>query len=405
MAHILIAGGSLGGLMCANLLARAGHQVSVFEKAASALDDRGAGIVTHSALIQGLYLCGMPVGTELGVSVPSRITLGRRGDVLGELNMPQVLTSWSRIYQILHGLLHEASRATLHRGVVVYGFTETGTGVNLHTSTGDSTGDLLIGCDGLRSSIRRQLWPASSPVYAGYVAWRGVCPESLLSHECLSTVFERFGFCLPAGEQLIGYPIAGPDNQCAAGHRAWNFVWYRAAASNRQLESLLTDDNGQHHPEGIAPHKVSRQQVEQMRNDARNLLAPVFAEIVEKTLEPFLQPVSDLATPHMVQGRVALLGDAAYVARPHVGMGVTKAMQDALALETALSEHGAKSAALAAYSEARTSINRQLVDRGRYLGAYMQSSALEGSTLPPRAVAKVMSETAIDLDSPAAKLV
>ena len=62
---------------------------------------------------------------------------------------------------------------------------------------------------------------------------------------------------------------------------------------------------------------------------------------------------------------MALLGDAAYVTRPHVGMGVTKAMQDALALEAAFSVHGATSGALAAYSEERASINRQLVDRGR----------------------------------------
>ncbi len=52
MARILIAGGSLGGLLAANLLLRDGHDVQVLEKAAGSLDGRGAGIVTHAALLR-----------------------------------------------------------------------------------------------------------------------------------------------------------------------------------------------------------------------------------------------------------------------------------------------------------------------------------------------------------------
>ena len=52
----------------------------------------------------------------------------------------------------------------------------------------------------------------------------------------------------------------------------------------------------------------------------------------ERRAQPFLQPIYDLDSPRMAFGRVALLGDAAFVARPHVGMGVTKAGDDAMAL-------------------------------------------------------------------------
>ncbi len=91
MARILVAGGSLGGLMAANLLARAGHQVTVLEKAVGPMDGRGAGIVTHEALEKGLVRCGVPSDFALGVAIPGRITLDSDGAVLGELELQQVL--------------------------------------------------------------------------------------------------------------------------------------------------------------------------------------------------------------------------------------------------------------------------------------------------------------------------
>lgn len=54
MAHVLVAGGSLGGLMAANLLARAGHAVTVLERVPGPMMGRGAGIITHPVLERGL---------------------------------------------------------------------------------------------------------------------------------------------------------------------------------------------------------------------------------------------------------------------------------------------------------------------------------------------------------------
>ncbi len=61
-----------------------------------------------------------------------------------------------------------------------------------------------------------------------------------------------------------------------------------------------------------------------MESAAAELLAPQFAEIVTKTTQPLFQPIFDLTVPQMAFGRIALLGDAAFVARPHCGMGVTE---------------------------------------------------------------------------------
>lgn len=396
MARVLIAGGSLGGLMAANLLVREGHAVTVLEKAAGTLDGRGAGIVTHSALVEGMHRCGMDPATPLGVSVPGRVTLDSNGAVLGELSMPQVLTSWSRLYQLLRDLLPPDC---YRPGVTVQQVDQHPQGVRVSTSAGHFEADLLVAADGIRSAVRQQLWPAVQPLYAGYVAWRGVCEETLLSRRCLDSVFERFAFCVPPGEQLIGYPVAGAGNRTDPGHRAWNFVWYRPAPAPSALAELLTDADGVEHPQGIPPHKVSWREIARMRSDARRLLAPQFAEIMEKTAQPFLQPIHDLCSDEMVRGRVALLGDAAFVARPHVGMGVTKAMQDAMALGDALRTHGATPVALQAYAQQRLPASQRVVERGRRLGAYMQGLARDGIPAVARDPLTPMAETAIDLDS------
>ena len=395
MARILIAGGSLGGLMAANLLCRDGHEIVVLEKASGAMDGRGAGIVTHAALVAGLQRCGMDSDTVLGVAVDKRVTLDRGGEVLAELAMPQVLTSWSRLYHLLHGLL---PASCYRQGVTLQQARQHATGARVVTTAGTFDAELLVAADGIRSAVRNQLWPQIEPVYAGYVAWRGVCDEALLSRRTLDSVFGRFGFCLLPGEQLIGYPVAGPGNRTDVGRRAYNFVWYRPAPAPARLEALLTDADGVHHAQGIAPHKVSWREIAQMRSDARALLAPQFAEMIEKTAQPFLQPIHDLASDTIAQDRVCLIGDAAFVARPHVGMGVTKAMQDAVALANALRVHGATPMALRAYQEERLVPGQEVVARGRRLGAYMQASGRQGEPVQGRSAVTVMQETAIDLE-------
>jgi 2-polyprenyl-6-methoxyphenol hydroxylase-like FAD-dependent oxidoreductase len=395
MPGILVAGGSLGGLMCANLLARAGHEVTVLEKAVGSMDGRGAGIITHGALIAGLRQCGMPPDAALGIAVDERVTLDSQGAVLGRLRMPQLLTSWSRLYHLLRELLPTSPRVRYRQGITVTGVEQSQSHVRVATNRGEFEADLLVAADGIRSAVRQQLWPAIQPEYAGYVAWRGLCREASLSRECLDSVFERFAFCLPPGEQLLGYPVAGSANRTDPGHRAWNFVWYRPAAGER-LRELLTDADGVHHPQAIPPNKVSAREIARMRADAQRLVAPLLAEIIEKTEQPFLQPIHDLMSEHIAQGRVALLGDAAFVARPHVGMGVTKAMQDAIALEHCLRGHGATPAALQSYQEARLSAGRDAVQRGRRLGAYMQSCGVAGVEPQPRDADTVMAETAVD---------
>ncbi|MDE2417935.1 MAG: FAD-dependent monooxygenase [Burkholderiales bacterium] len=399
MARILVIGGSLGGLLAANMLWRAGHDVTVLEKVSGAMDGRGAGIVTHQALFSALQRAGLQTMDGLGVPVEGRVVLDAQGNTIAEKAMFQVLTSWSRLYEILRALL-PAERYV--QGLTVQSITTDTDVVTVQTS-GVQGGtqwhaDLVIASDGIRSAVRQQFAPQIQPVYAGYVAWRGVCEEAVLSDYARQTVFEKFGFGLPAGEQIIGYPVAGAGNVTLPGSRAYNFVWYRPAV-DAQLKALLSDADGHHYPSGIAPNKVAWQQIAAMRQSARQLLAPQFAEMIEKTAMPFLQPIFDVASERIAFGRVALMGDASFVARPHIGMGVTKAAQDAEALCDAIDIHGASPRALQAYEQMRLPQGCRAVARARWLGAYMQAqtSAADGATTP-RNAQDVLTETAIDLD-------
>jgi 2-polyprenyl-6-methoxyphenol hydroxylase-like FAD-dependent oxidoreductase len=399
MSRILVIGGSLGGLLAANVLHRQGHDVCVLEKVRGSMDGRGAGIVTHDALFAGLQRAGLNIDDSLGVPVRQRVALSAEGRTEVCIDMPQVLTSWSRLYDLLHQLL-PAQRYV--QGVTVQRIEQHAGGAVVHGLGADGPlswpADLVIASDGIRSAVRQQLAPQAQPRYAGYVAWRGVCDEAVLSERTLKSVFETFGFGLPAGEQLIGYPVAGPGNDTRPGHRAYNFVWYRPATGDT-LTHLLTDADGVTHQGGISPNKVDWRQVADMRQAARALLAPQFAEMIEKTAQPFLQPIYDLSSERIAFDRVALMGDASFVARPHIGMGVTKAAQDAVALADAIRQHGATPQALMAYEKQRVPECEAAVERARWLGAYMQAQTQSsGPRVAARSAMEVVAETAIDMD-------
>src|SRR5207248_2808147 len=104
------------------------------------------------------------------------------------------------------------------------------------------------------------------------------------------------------------------------------------------------------------------------------LLAPQFRAVIRMIEEPILQPIYDLETPHMVFGRVAIIGDAAFVARPHVAAGVSKAADDAVALAEALASEHDVAPAFQRFEAARLPVGRRVIERARHLGAYLQAT-------------------------------
>jgi 2-polyprenyl-6-methoxyphenol hydroxylase-like FAD-dependent oxidoreductase len=395
----LVIGGSLGGLFAANLLHRAGWDVLVFERVGEELSGRGAGIATHPELHALLARAGVAVDDRMGVLVNGRRTFARDGSPVGEHKMPQIMTGWSRLYH----LLKAAFPAERYRfGKALAGIEQDADGVTAMFADGERVrGDLLVGADGIRSTVRALLLPEAKPVYAGYVAWRGLVEERALSSGTRDALFDWLAFSLPPREQMLGYPVAGARDDVTPGRRRYNFVWYRPADEAGELRRLLTDAGGRLHADGIPPALVRAEILEEIRREAERVLAPQFVEVVRRTEQPFFQPIYDLEAPRLAHRRVALLGDAAFVARPHCGMGVTKAAGDAAELVDALAE-GPVEAALRRYEESRVAFGGAVVARARHLGAYMQAQL---RTPAERAMAEryrtpeaVMRETAVPFE-------
>ncbi len=366
----IVVGGSLGGLFAANMLLRKGWDVEVFERVPDELAGRGAGIVTHPELFEAMAAAGIPLDASIGIDVRSRVTLAQDGDVVLESALPQTLTAWGKMYQVLRGAFPDS----LYRcggSVVSVESTESHASVTLADGTTHQA-DIIIAADGFRSTIRQQFLPDVHLQYAGYIAWRGLVDEADLSDAAHASLFDKFAFCLPPHEQILGYPVAGHSNSTRAGERRYNFVWYRTSG-DEELKDLLRDESGKQFEGGIPPALIRRDVLASMYKSADTLLAPQFAEVVKKAAQPLFQPIYDLEVPKMNFGRVALLGDAAFVVRPHCGMGVTKAAGDALAIVEALERHASVEEALADYSEQRCRFGTSIVQHARHLGAYMQA--------------------------------
>ena len=368
----------MGGLFAANLLARAGWDVDLFERAGEELAGRGAGIVTHDELFDVIRRAGAVFDATIGCETSSRVTLDRDGRVIAEMPLHQILTAWGRLYRLLKDVF-PADR--YHFDKSLERFEQSDACVTAHFADGSqATGDLLIGADGIRSTVRAQLLPQARPAYVGYLAWRGLADESAVSGETRRALSDRMGFGLPPGEQMLTYLVAGRDNTTRVGERRFNFVWYRPAGEKTELRALFTDVQGRHYEQNIPPDRIRPQVIADMHATAERLLAPPFVDIVRATSEPLFQPIYDLESTQLVGRRVALLGDAAFVARPHVGLGVTKAAGDAVALVEALAAHGYElAAALRQYEASRLQFGKSIVAHARLLGLGIGAPAANGA--------------------------
>ncbi|MCL7416432.1 MAG: manganese catalase family protein [Halalkalicoccus sp.] len=98
-----------------------------------------------------------------------------------------------------------------------------------------------------------------------------------------------------------------------------------------------------------------------------------FSRLVGETEKPFVQTIYDLSVPEMAVDRVCLLGDAAFVARPHTAAGTAKAAADAIDLGRALEGHAGLESALERWEEKRLAAGRRLVRKGIRMGeGYME---------------------------------
>jgi len=363
----IVVGGSMSGLFTAAFLKKIGWRVDVYERSRTELVGRGAGITGHPELFQVLVECG--AGLErLGVEVPKRIAIDRAGNVTDERPLRQILTSWDRLQRLLRTTIDEGH---YHLGWNFERVDQDERGVRVTFSGGRvEEADILVGGDGIRSSVRGQVAPDVQPVYAGYYIWRGAPNEADLAPKTLREIYPYFTFYLPPLQEVITYPIAGFNDDLTPGRRRFNFIWYRVADA-AQLRDMLVDDRGVQHEFSVPPPLVRKDLIAQMQDDARAIMPETLLDAVLKINQPFITPIYDFTAPSIVYGRVAMVGDAAANARPHMGFGMAKAGTDAQALARHLAENEDVERALAAYNAERQPIGNTIVTHGRKLGTHL----------------------------------
>jgi 2-polyprenyl-6-methoxyphenol hydroxylase-like FAD-dependent oxidoreductase len=368
----LIIGGSLGGLFAGNLLRRIGWDVEIFERSAKDLDSRGGGIVLQPEVVEVFRRARVDIRTvELGVQSRYRTVLRPDGSTQSKHFAPQTQTSWSLVYTTLKAAFGDPSYHQAKTLVKIDQDPEAGT-VTAHFEDGTcATGNLLAGADGGNSTVRQQFWPAMRPTYAGYLAWRGLIPEDDMPRAAREILHRDFGFANNKGSHILGYLVPGEQNDFRPGRRLYNWVWYRIA-DERMLGEIMIDRNGDPRGYAVPEGLLADRWVEHLHRDAQDLLPPPFREVVEATRQPFAQAIRDLASDHMVAGRVVIIGDAAAIPRPHTAASTSKAAANALALADELqASPNDVIDALARWEPPQVALGKYLRQQGSQIGDYL----------------------------------
>jgi 2-polyprenyl-6-methoxyphenol hydroxylase-like FAD-dependent oxidoreductase len=362
---IAVAGGSIAGLCAGLALRTAGFDVHVYERAPGPMETRGAGIVVQRELLQLLEATAVPPLPTTTCRV--RRFLDPSGGPGQVRPMPQAFTSWESIYETLRTALDDERyhmRATLSEIEE-----SSGTAISARIEGRERIeADLLIAADGAQSATRRRLLPDVRSSYAGYVAWRGTLDEANAPPELVRFFDDAFTFSeARSGGHILVYFIPGDGADLRPGKRRLNWVWY-VGVPEGELPALLTDRNGTRHHASLPLGGTPEATIRSLADLARREIHPRLADLVAATPDPFLQTIVDVVVPRMVFGRICLLGDAAFVVRPHTAGAAAKAARDATVLASSLERASSVESGLARYQEAQVEYGIAMTRYGVALG-------------------------------------
>lgn len=365
--RIGVVGGSVAGCAMAIAGARAGAEVTVYERSDGALEDRGFGIVVppplHAELVAAGYLdSAMPTAP-----VPARVWLTREP---GQRSVRELARQEAAVTACHWGLLWRTLRAnaeavTYHRGrPVTEVLRHPAGGAVIRTAESAERYDIVVGADGPRSVTRAALAPRVRPVPAGYAVWRGTLPlDRLTAHprelDLVRTAWITLGF---RGGHGVFYRIPGP----AEGAGLLAYAIYGPPP----------------------PPSWTGGREEYVRRVAEEHFPAGWAEIVGRGAHTSLacHDVADFHVPRVAEPPFLLAGDAASITRPHTASGATKALQDALCLERALRASSSAAEALARYADERSDEGARLVALGRRLGHAMVERTPDWAAMGPTEV-------------------
>ncbi|MEV0526159.1 FAD-dependent monooxygenase [Streptomyces sp. NPDC050439] len=372
--RVAVVGGSIAGCAAALAAHRGGAaEITVYERAAERLADRGVGLAVHNSRYAELDSAGYLDADMPWVQLERRRWYVRGGSAAGPLGqeigaMPFAFRTynWGPLWRELRGRV--PASVSFRAGVAVdevrTGAAGAGdpAGAEVVTADGTERFDLVIGADGYRSVVRAGVFAGVRPAYAGYLAWRGAFPADRLPDPGLWAQEDCAYVVFPGGHVIV-YRI--PDG--VGGHRV-NWVLYTAPPPGLDLGLGL--DLRLTAPTSLPPGGLTQALASHLTYVCDELLPPYWGDLIRTTTpaELFLQPMYDYTAPRYTKGRVLLTGDAATVARPHTGAGAVKALQDATVLESAFATATTWADALDTYDTDRSVAGAAMVDLGRRLG-------------------------------------
>ncbi|KAI5366310.1 Putative FAD-binding domain, FAD/NAD(P)-binding domain superfamily [Septoria linicola] len=358
---IVIIGGSLGGLFAGVALKTHGYNTTILERTPQyLLDNQGAGIVAGGDTIEFFKRYDR---TGKPVAVPSykRIYLDQTGKTIYENEQRQNMTSWDLAYYLLRANYDRVDSGYLEGyklpevrpsdGSINYRYGCTVTHVedegehvrvrftekhkNGSETEHELTTKFLVAADGPSSTVRKVFYPDIQRKYAGYVVVRGTVPETEASQAALDVFRERFCFYHTDGIQNLTYTIAGENGNTEPGKRLLNFVWYTNFPEGEpELEQVMTDKDGRRRHITIPPGMIDPAAWEMIKSQARDRLPPQMTEMAEKSKAPFVQCITDVASPKPLHmgNKVCFVGDALFGFRPHTVASTSQAAFDVMSL-------------------------------------------------------------------------
>ena len=366
LAPVLIAGGGIGGLATALTLHQIGVPCIVFE-AVEALRPLGVGINLQPNAVRELYDLGLDASLldAIGIQTKEWALVGRNGrDIYSEprgllagYQWPQYSVHRGQLQMLLYNtVLARLGPDAVRLGQRVTGYRQQADGVTalIETREGqrvETTGSLLLAADGLHSAVRAQMHPQQPPIqWGGAIMWRGTTPGVPVRTDAS---FIGLG---SARHRVVFYPISPTDP--ATGLATINWI------------AEITVDNAGGWRDGDWNRRVHIDEFIGHFADWNYGWMDV-PTLLRGASEVFEYPMIDRdPVPTWVDGRVALMGDAAHVMYPVGSNGASQAIIDARVLGAHLLTHGVTSGALQAYDQQLCTDISALVLRNRGAGPF-----------------------------------
>jgi len=357
-----VVGGSLGGLFAAALLAGNGHEVTVFERSGVRLSAEGAGVLAREPIVDILRDIHRDDVGRIAVSSDERVELDLSGDVVDRETTRHLQLSWDYLYEVFRQQLPSANYLLGHTVRAVHPGERHAT-VELDDGR-EQRFDLVVGADGEHSVTRASVVPGrKTNSYSGYAVWSGLVAEQALDDAATATLAGRVTGYTAHDDQVLGYLVPGPGGETAAGSRRYQWLWSRAMPAER-LAELVEAAGGAPGATAIVRGTLPDVLRRRLATEAEQNLPFAFGAVVGEEPAPSLRAVVDYTAPRMVAPRVALLGDAAVIVRPHAAMSAAKAARDAVALADFV-EQLPLAEALAAYERDRLPAGKAIASYGR----------------------------------------